>query len=69
MPDAAHALRSSRPGPIPSRHYPPGQRLDHLLAFDAAGREVASQTMPADQRGLYPCAEPKDYGYGFRMCP
>jgi hypothetical protein len=55
--------------PIPSRYYPRGHRLDRLVAFDAAGRQIASQEMPADQPGLYPCAEPKDYGYGVSMCP
>ncbi|MDQ2980897.1 MAG: hypothetical protein M3R26_01040 [Actinomycetota bacterium] len=55
--------------PIPSQHYPPGQRLDRLIAFDATGRQIASQKMPADQRGLYPCAKPEDYGYGVSMCP
>jgi hypothetical protein len=55
--------------PIPSRHFPIGHRLERLIAFDAAGGRIASQEMPADQRGLYPCAEPKDYGYGVSMCP
>jgi hypothetical protein len=55
--------------PIPSRHFPPGQRLDRLIAIDAAGRQIASEQMSADQRGLYPCATPKDYGYGVSMCP
>lgn len=55
--------------PIPSRHFPTGRRLERLIAFDAAGHQIASQEMPADQRGLYPCAEPKDYGYGMSMCP
>jgi hypothetical protein len=55
--------------PIPSQYYPLGHRLGRLNAFDAAGRQIASQEMPTDQRGLYPCAEPKDYGYGTKMCP
>jgi hypothetical protein len=55
--------------PIPSRYYPLGHRLERLVAFDAAGHRIASREMPADQRGLYPCAEPKDYGYGVSMCP
>jgi hypothetical protein len=55
--------------PIPSRHFSPGHRLERLFAFDAAGHQIASQKMSADQRGLYPCAKPKDYGYGMSMCP
>jgi hypothetical protein len=55
--------------PIPSRHFSLGHRIESLVAFDAVGHQIASQKMPADQRGLYPCAEPKDYGYGTSMCP
>ena len=55
--------------PIPSRHFSLGHRIESLVAFDAAGHQIVSQKMPANQRGLYPCAEPKDYGYGTSMCP
>ena len=55
--------------PIPSRHYPVGTRLVELVGFDAEGQQVASRRMPSDARGLYPCTEPKDYGYGVSMCP
>jgi hypothetical protein len=55
--------------PIPSRHYPVGTRLVELVGFDAQGHQVASRRISSDQRGLYPCAKPKDYGYGVSMCP
>jgi hypothetical protein len=55
--------------PIPARHYPVGTRLVELVGFDADGRQLARQRLPSDQRGLYPCAVPKDYGYGFKACP
>ena len=55
--------------PIPARHYPVGTRLVELLGFDDRGHKIASRKMPTDQRGLYPCTKPKDYGYGVSMCP
>lgn len=55
--------------PIPSRHFSLGHRIESLIAFDAAGHQIASQKISADQRGLYPCAKPQDYGYGVSMCP
>ena len=55
--------------PIPSRHYPVGTRLVELVGFDAQGHQVGNRRMPTDQSGLYPCAKPKDYGYGVSMCP
>ena len=62
-------MRSYLLWPIPSRHYPVGTRLVEMVGFDAQGHQVASRRMPTDQRGLYPCAKPKDYGYGVSMCP
>jgi hypothetical protein len=55
--------------PIPSRHYPVGTRIVELVGFDAEGNQISSRKMPSDQRGLYPCAKPKDYGYGYTICP
>jgi hypothetical protein len=55
--------------PVPSRHYPRGHRLEELVAFDASGRQIATQQMKPDAAGLYPCSKPKDYGYGVSMCP
>jgi hypothetical protein len=55
--------------PIPSRHYPVSTRIVELVGFDAQGHQIASRKVPSDQRGLYPCAKPKDYGYGFTTCP
>ena len=55
--------------PIPARHYPLGHRLEELVAFDSSGREIATQGEKTDAAGLYPCAKPKDLGYGVSMCP
>jgi hypothetical protein len=54
--------------PIPSRHYPPGHRLEEAVGFDASGEVIASWPFTT-QRGLYPCEKPRDYGYGVTMCP
>jgi hypothetical protein len=55
--------------PLPSRHYAVGTRLVELIGLDAQGQQVASRKMSSDQRGVYPCAKPRDYGYGVSMCP
>lgn len=55
--------------PIPRRHYPLGHRLTELVGYDAAGRAVATDRPPRNERGVYPCAKPKNFGYGVRMCP
>ena len=55
--------------PIPSRHYPRGHRLEELVAFDSAGRQIANQRENTDAAGLYPCSKPKSLGYGVSMCP
>jgi hypothetical protein len=55
--------------PIPARHYPLGHRLEELVAFDSSGQEMATQREKPDAPGLYPCAEPKQLGYGVSMCP
>ena len=55
--------------PIPSRYYPRGHRLVRLTGFDSDGHKIATRQVGEDQRGLYPCARPKDYGYGVSMCP
>jgi hypothetical protein len=55
--------------PIPSRHYPRGHRMAELVAFDATGRKIARQPLDTRAAGLYPCARPKDLGYGVSMCP
>jgi hypothetical protein len=55
--------------PIPSRYYPRGRRLGVLVAFDASGRAIAREGMSPNSPALYPCAKPKNYGYGTSMCP
>jgi hypothetical protein len=55
--------------PIPRRHYPPGHRLDRLVTYDARGSKMDSLNIPTYVRALYPCSQPKNYGYGFTMCP
>ncbi len=55
--------------PVPSRHYPRGHRLEELVAFGSAGREIASRRENTDAAGLYPCSKPKRLGYGVSMCP
>jgi hypothetical protein len=55
--------------PIPARHYPLGHRLTQLVGYDANGRAIATQRIPSNQRGLYPCTKPKKLGYGVSMCP
>ncbi len=55
--------------PIPSRYYPRGHRLVRLSGFDGDGHQIAVRQFGENQRGLYPCARPKDYGYGVSMCP
>lgn len=55
--------------PIPARHYPLGHRLTRLVGYDSAGHEIATQRISNNQRGLYPCTKPKNYGYGVSMCP
>jgi hypothetical protein len=54
--------------PIPSQHYPPGHRLEELIAFDAAGRRLGNERAP-NGPGQYPCKRPKKLGYGVSMCP
>jgi hypothetical protein len=55
--------------PIPSRHYPRGHRLYELVAFGGSGRAIARERMLTNFPSLYPCAKPKLYRYGVRMCP
>jgi hypothetical protein len=55
--------------PIPSRHYPRGHRMEELVALDATGRKIATQPLDTQAAGLYPCARPKNLGYGVSMCP
>jgi hypothetical protein len=55
--------------PVPARHYPHGHRVEELVAFDASGREIASQARNTREAGVYPCKKPKDIGYGYSMCP
>lgn len=55
--------------PIPARHYPPGHRLTELVGYDAAARPIATHKISSNQRGIYPCKKPKNYGYGVTMCP
>jgi hypothetical protein len=55
--------------PIPSRYYPRGHRLEELVAYDESGRVLARKGMHPNFPSLYPCAKPKRYRYGVRMCP
>jgi hypothetical protein len=56
--------------PIPARHYPLGHRLTELVGYDSSGRQVAvNRINDNEQRGVYPCTKPKNYGYGVNMCP
>ncbi|MGD0274249.1 MAG: hypothetical protein ABSB96_11035 [Gaiellaceae bacterium] len=55
--------------PIPSRHFALGHRLRELVGYAAGGQVIGRQRVSTTERGLYPCAEPKDYGYGVTMCP
>jgi len=55
--------------PIPARHYPLGHRLDELVAFDSSDRQIATRQLKTNTAGLYPCAKPKQLGYGVSMCP
>jgi hypothetical protein len=55
--------------PIPSSHYAPGHRLDTLVTYHGTGNRWLSIHIPPGVRALYPCARPKDYGYGLIMCP
>ena len=56
--------------PIPSDHYALGHRIVALVGFDASGRAIAREKLPApaDQRGIYPCKKPKNLGYGVTEC-
>ncbi|HZP73915.1 MAG TPA: hypothetical protein VFA97_11125 [Gaiellaceae bacterium] len=56
--------------PIPAEHYALGHRLVALVGYDAAGRAIARGRVPkpADQRGIYPCKQPKNLGYGVKEC-
>lgn len=55
--------------PIPRRHYPPGHRLDEVDLYSVRGHQIGAVVFQPDVRALYPCAKPKDYGFGFKMCP
>jgi hypothetical protein len=55
--------------PIPRRHYAPGHRLDRLVTYHGNGDRWLSIKIAPNIRDLYPCARPKDYGYGLIMCP
>jgi hypothetical protein len=54
--------------PIPSRYYSLGHRLAELVAFDSSGRVLARRRERVNP-GLYPCAKPKNLGYGVSACP
>jgi hypothetical protein len=55
--------------PIPHRHYRPGHRLDEIDLYGARGSQIGAVVFQPNVRALYPCAKPKDYGFGFKMCP
>jgi hypothetical protein len=56
--------------PIPASHWPLGHRIVALVGYDAAGRAVTRSKLPSptDQRGIYPCKEPKNLGFGVKEC-
>ncbi len=43
--------------PIPVRHYPAGHRLEHLVAYNAAGQVLAQREIPTGDY-VYECAKP-----------
>jgi hypothetical protein len=54
---------------IPPAHYALGHRLVRADGYDASGRQLAATTFDPRKRDIYPCAKPKNYGAGVRMCP
>lgn len=54
---------------IPASHYPRGHRLVSAVGQDKDGRVVGRSPFRPDAPGLYPCKEPRSYGYGVRQCP
>ena len=54
---------------IASSHYPRGHRLVTAVGYDKNGREVGRSTFRPETPGFYPCAKPKNYGYGVKQCP
>jgi hypothetical protein len=53
---------------LPPEHYPPGRRLEEIVAYDASGKVVGRKPFSTDGR-LYPCDDSKDVGYGVKRCP
>jgi hypothetical protein len=54
---------------IPASHYPKGHRLVSTVGYDQNGHVVGQSPFQPDTPGLYPCNEPKSYGYGVKQCP
>jgi hypothetical protein len=56
---------------LPRRHWAPGHRLVLIVAFDAAGAEVARKPWDSSTHGVYPCAKEDelDLGLGVTTCP
>lgn len=71
--DGHHITLTPRHGyliwPIPRSHYPPGHRLEEVDFYGAHGRQIGATNFEPAVRALYPCAKPKNYGYGLKMCP
>jgi hypothetical protein len=55
--------------PLPSRSYARGHRLSAAIAESSDGRAIFRQAFRTNLPSLYPCAKPKNHGYGVRMCP
>lgn len=55
---------------IPSSHYALGRRLREIVAYNPAGKTVATRAV-GNMPGVYPCAKAKEQnlGYGVARCP
>ena len=51
------------------RNYARGHRLIEVIALGADGGVLAKRSINPASKGLYPCEQPVDQGYGVMMCP
>ena len=54
---------------IAPRHWPPGHRLNELVARDGQGRQISRLPFDTASPGTYPCDKPADVGGGEKACP
>jgi hypothetical protein len=54
---------------IPLRHFTRGHRLDEEVAYNRAGKVLATRTIQTNKPGMYPCAKPNVLIDGVKMCP